>query len=51
MAKMSGNGQDTRDRAIADFFEAATELLKLCVPLIKQAVAENEQRLKDRRAR
>jgi hypothetical protein len=31
---------NARDVAIADFFNALTGLVKLCEPLIKQAVAE-----------
>jgi len=39
---------DARDKAIAAFFTTATELLKLCVPLVKTAVKEDEERRKRR---
>ena len=37
---MSSFAADARDNALADFFKAATELLKLCTPLLKAAVEE-----------
>jgi len=35
---MSDTASDARDRAIADFFKVATELLRLCIPLVKDAI-------------
>ena len=49
MSEYSGE----RDKAVADFFKSATELLKLCAPLLKAAIKETEDkaRLKGRSTR
>ena len=46
---MSDAAQDTRDRAIANFFKVLTDLARECVPLVKVAV--NEQLKKEKMKR
>jgi len=38
-----------RETAVATFFDAATELLRLCVPLVKASVEDEARRRKERR--
>ncbi len=38
---MSDEATSKRELAIANFFTAATELLKLCKPLVEKAVKQN----------
>jgi len=32
-----------RETAVAEFFKTAAELLKLCIPLVKEAVAKGKR--------
>jgi hypothetical protein len=41
--------EGARDNAIADFFRAATELLRLCKPLVETAIKEKLDEMKPRK--
>lgn len=36
----ASSATDARDRAIAKFFDTAAQLLEMCKPLVKSAVAQ-----------